>query len=176
MGRNYAGGNRGGRHSWRDVLNGEGSGIKPIDKNETWEECESNANNEDFYNYFSLQTLEPHQIEEILTLGASDHLGMMLMSAQLTGSNFLNWCRFLRRALAAQSKLELIDGTLPKLSPNISYYKQWVRTDVMISFWIINSISKELSSGFTHILSTRKLWEALLHRFGRCNGPRIFKL
>lgn len=120
--------------------------------------------------------LEPHQIEKILTLSNSDHPRMVLIATPLTGSNFLNWSRSVRRALAAQSKLELIDGTLLEPTPETSYYKQWIRTDAMISSWIINSISKELSSGFTHIPNTRKLWEASVHRFGRCNGPRIYKL
>lgn len=88
----------------------------------------------------------------------------------------MNWSRSIHRALGAKSKMEFLDGTLPEPDHNSSYYKQWIKTDYMIFSWIINSISKELANAFSHIESTRKLCVALNKRFGRCNGPKTYKL
>ncbi|XP_057803812.1 uncharacterized protein LOC131019143 [Salvia miltiorrhiza] len=120
--------------------------------------------------------LDSKQIEEILQLHNADHPGMQLVSAQLTGNNFLNWSRSVKRALGAKSKLELLDGTLPEPDFASPYYKAWIKADYMISSWIINSISKDLVNAFVHIDNTQKLWDALNQRFGRSNGPKIYRL
>lgn len=120
--------------------------------------------------------LTHRQIEEILHLHTSDHSGMQLVSAQLTGTNFLNWSRSIGRALAAKSKLEFTDGSFPEPNPKSKYYKRWLKVDYMVSNWITNSISKELVNAFSNIDNTQKLWYALNQRFGRCNGPKILKL
>lgn len=176
------GGRRGGRHSqWRDVLIGSGSGEcnqrdgKNKDLDFEYDDGGSEENDAEFVNDFAVTELQPKQIEEILYLNASDHPEMSLVSTPLMAMNFLNWSRSVRRALGAKSKLELLDGTLPEPGPEVSYYKHWVKADYMISSWIINSISKELVGAFSHIDSTRKLWIALCKRFGRCNGPKIYK-
>lgn len=97
------------------------------------EEHGSDAEDAEFYNDFSNPTLEARQIEEILYLNPSDHPGMQLVAAQLTGMNFLNWNISVLRSLGTQSKIELIDGMLSELDPSMSYYKQWLKTDYMVS-------------------------------------------
>lgn len=109
---------------------------------------------------------ETQQIREILHLHAADHPGMQLVASHLTGTNFLNWSRSIKRALGAKSKLELLDGTLREPESTSKYYKQW----------IMNSISKELVNSFSHYDTTKKLWDALCRRFDRSNGPKISKL
>lgn len=120
--------------------------------------------------------LEPHQINEILQLHNADHPGMQLVTAPLTGVNFLNWSRGIKRALGAKSKLEILDGTLPEPHFTCKYYKQWIKVDYMVSSWITNSISKEIVNSFSHYDTTKKLWDALCRRFDRSNGPKISKL
>lgn len=117
-----------------------------------------------------------HQIEEILNLPVTDHSGLQLISAQLNGVNFLNWSKSIKRALAARSKLELLDGTFPEPDSESKFYKRWLKVDYIVSTWICNSISKELVDAFSHIESTYKLWSALNQRFGESNGPKILKL
>lgn len=51
-----------------------------------------------------------------------------------------------------------------------------MKIDHMISCWIINSISKEFVSAFSHINTTKRLWDALNRRFGRKNGANIYKI
>lgn len=116
------------------------------------------------------------QIREILHLRNADHPGMQLVAALLTGNNFLNWGKSLRRALVARSKLEFINGTLHEPHPQSRYYKQWLKIDYMVSTWIVNSISKEFVIAFIYLDSTHKLWKAITLRFGRKNGPKIYRL
>lgn len=177
-------------NQWRDVLRDEkpgGSGVirnlredKFKDLDYEFEDIELEEQNspqeQEFTNNFGTMELNQKQIEEILYLHPSDHLGMQLVSAPLTTMNFMNWSRSIRRALGAKSKLELLDGMLSEPDPSSNYYKQWIKTDYMIFSWIINSISKELVNAFSHIDNTRKLWIALTKRFGRCNGPKTYKL
>lgn len=67
--------------------------------------------------------LPPHQINEILQLHNADHPGIQLVCTQLTGVNFLNWSRAIKRALGAKSKLEILDGTLPEPHFTNKYYR-----------------------------------------------------
>lgn len=76
---------------------------------------------------------ETQQIAKILHLHSSDHPGMQLVAAPLTGTNFLNWSRSVKRALGAKSKLELLDGTLSEPDPSAKYYNKWIKVDYMVS-------------------------------------------
>lgn len=116
--------------------------------------------------------MELEQLKEILRLQTSDHPGMQLVATTLTGTNFLNWSRAIKRALGAKSKLEILDGTLGEPDPSVFYYKQWVKVDYMVSSWITNSISRELVNSFSHYTTTKKLWDALCRRFDRSNGQK----
>lgn len=117
-----------------------------------------------------------HQVGKILHLPQAYHPGIQLVSAQLTSTNFINWSRSIRRALATRNKLEFISGTFPKHPPTSRYYKQWLKVDYMVSTWIVNSISKEFVNAFTHLDTTQKLWKAITLRLGRKNRPKVYKL
>ncbi|KAK4429483.1 hypothetical protein Salat_1248800 [Sesamum alatum] len=68
---------------------------------------------------------------EALHLQPSDHPSMVLVSALLTGRNYLGWNRAVRRALAAKMKLDFIDGSTVEPKAGTDDYKQWFRTDSM---------------------------------------------
>ncbi|KAH6790588.1 hypothetical protein C2S51_005594 [Perilla frutescens var. frutescens] len=55
-------------------------------------------------------------------------------------------------------------------------HKQWIRVDYLVFSWIVNSITKELGISFQHLKNSKDLWIELKRRFGRMNGPRIYKL
>lgn len=64
-----------------------------------------------------------------MNLHSSDHPGMTLVTAPLTGKNFLAWSRSVKIALGAKMKLGLIDGSVgtpEKTSPN---YEKWLRVN-----------------------------------------------
>lgn len=46
----------------------------------------------------------------------------------------------------------------------------------MISTWIVNSISKEFINACAHIESSSMLWKVIILRFGRRNGPKVYRL
>ncbi|KAL0313534.1 UNVERIFIED_CONTAM: hypothetical protein Sradi_5752700 [Sesamum radiatum] len=95
---------------------------------------------------------------EKLQLHGSDHPGMVLVSAPLTGNNYLNWSFGINRALRAKMKLGFIDGTSGKPNANRPHFEQWIRVDRMVTTWILNSISKDIVEAFMYTKSSRNLW------------------
>ncbi|KAL0399301.1 UNVERIFIED_CONTAM: Retrovirus-related Pol polyprotein from transposon RE2 [Sesamum radiatum] len=100
----------------------------------------------------------PATDHEPMRLNPSDHPGMILVSAVLTGSNYLAWSKAIQRALAAKMKLDFIDGTTIRPNENTEEYKRWNRIDSMVTTWILNTISKELVEAFMYVSSARELW------------------
>ncbi|KAL0396296.1 UNVERIFIED_CONTAM: hypothetical protein Scaly_0078000 [Sesamum calycinum] len=86
------------------------------------------------------ETRQTTTIPERLQLHGSDHPGMVLVSAPLTGNNYLNWSFGVKHALRAKMKLGFIDGTSIKPSANDPHFEQWIRVDSMVTTWILNSI------------------------------------
>lgn len=103
------------------------------------------------------RSVEMNNAKDPLTLQNADHLGMVLVTALLTHSNFLTWSRSIRRALAAKNKLAFVNGEVaePEKEPDRG---KWRRADEMVTSWIINSMSKEIADTFVYCTSTRKLW------------------
>ncbi|KAK4390694.1 Retrovirus-related Pol polyprotein from transposon RE2 [Sesamum angolense] len=113
---------------------------------------------------------------EKLQLHGFDHPGMVLVSAPLTGNNYLNWSFGVKRALSAKMKLGFIDGTSIKPNANHPHFEQWIRVDSMVTTWILNSISKDIVEAFMYTKSSRNLWLDLEQRYGECNGPQLYQL
>ncbi|KAK4401408.1 Retrovirus-related Pol polyprotein from transposon RE2 [Sesamum angolense] len=101
---------------------------------------------------------------------------MVLVSAPLTGNNYLNWSFGVKRALRAKMKLGFIDGTSIKPNANHPHFEQWIRVDSMVTTWILNSISKDIVEAFMYTKSSRNLWLDLEQRYGECNGPQLYQL
>lgn len=79
-------------------------------------------------------------------------------------------------ALAAKLKLGFIDGKYEKSEESTADFVNWKRADCMVISWILNSMSKELVSGFIYSPTTRELWRELEERFGQSNGPQLYQL
>ncbi|KAL0370492.1 UNVERIFIED_CONTAM: hypothetical protein Sangu_0367300 [Sesamum angustifolium] len=114
--------------------------------------------------------------QEPMRLDSSDHPGMLLVSAVLTGSNYLAWSRAIQRALAAKMKLDFFDGTMVRPTENTEEFKRWNGIDSMVTTWILNTISKELVEAFMYVSSARELWLELQARYGESNSPAIYQL
>ncbi|KAK4400314.1 hypothetical protein Sango_1137500 [Sesamum angolense] len=113
---------------------------------------------------------------EILQLHGADHPGMVLVSAPLTGKNYLNWSHAINRSLRAKMKLGFIDCTLVKPDVSDAAFEKWTRVDSMVTTWILNSISKDIVEGFMYTKSSRTLWLDLEERYGNCNGHLLYQL
>ncbi|KAL0385165.1 UNVERIFIED_CONTAM: hypothetical protein Sradi_2910800 [Sesamum radiatum] len=99
-----------------------------------------------------------------MRLESSDHAGMILVLAVLTGSNSLAWSRVVQRALATKMKLDFIDGTTIRPTGNSKEFKRWNHIDSMVTTWILNSISKEWVEAFMYVNFARELWLELQAR------------
>ncbi|CAA0817942.1 Unknown protein, partial [Striga hermonthica] len=106
----------------------------------------------------------------------SDSPGMILVSYQLTGNNFLSWKRSMMIALGAKTKLGFINGEVTKPSPNDSNFVAWRKVDWMVFSWILNSVSKDIADSFLYAESSKELWEEICQRYGESNGPMKYKL
>ncbi|KAL2226676.1 uncharacterized protein LOC110011893 [Sesamum indicum] len=113
---------------------------------------------------------------EFMQLQSSDHPGMVMVSALLTGSNYFAWSRAVKRALIAKMKVDFIDGTIVCPRTNTDEFRKWNRIDSMVTTWILNCMIKELAESFMYVGSSRELWIELEDRYGESNSPLIYQL
>ncbi|KAG8662531.1 hypothetical protein MANES_01G120401v8 [Manihot esculenta] len=111
-----------------------------------------------------------------LTLQSLNHPGMVFVFASLIGTNFRTWHKAIKIALGANEKLEFIKGTITMPDRNFKQFELWRKCNFIVTFWILNSISKDIVDGFIHIVSAHDLWLKITERFGECNGPTIYQL
>ncbi|KAL0401196.1 UNVERIFIED_CONTAM: hypothetical protein Slati_4149500 [Sesamum latifolium] len=128
------------------------------------------------FNHYNYRGNQDTTFPDRLQLHGSEHPGMVLVSAPLTGNNYLNWSFGIKRALRAKMKLGFIDGTSVKPDTNDPNFEQWIRVDSMVTTWILNSISKDIVEAFMYAKSSRTLWLDLEQRYGECNGPQLYQL
>ncbi|XP_021644989.2 uncharacterized protein LOC110638680 [Hevea brasiliensis] len=92
-------------------------------------------------------------------LQGSDNPSMPLVSASLTGGNYLAWSRSMTIALRVKNKLGFINGSLqaaPNDSPN---FEKWLKVDSMAISWILNSILKDMVESFSYADTKKDLWD-----------------
>ena len=106
----------------------------------------------------------------------SNHPRMVLVTAPLTGSNYLTWSRSMKIALIAKQKLGFVNGKCVQSDMNSKEYEGWLRADSMVISWILNSISKDIVDAFLYTNTAKDLWDELGERFGECNGPLIYQI
>lgn len=104
----------------------------------------------------------------------SDTSNLVLVSELLTDENYITWSRSMLLALSIRNKLGFIDGTLTQ--PTGPLLSAWIRNNHIVIAWILNSVSKGISSSILFSDSARSIWLDLKERFQRKNGPRIFQL
>lgn len=110
-----------------------------------------------------------------LYLHPNDHLGLVLISKKLTGSdNYSSWKRSMMIALSAKNKLRIVTGEY--VEPN-NYAKErvmWERKNDMIISWILNTISDQISNSLNFITTASDLWSELHEHYAQLDGHRIF--
>ena len=101
----------------------------------------------------------------------------VLVSQLLTGDNYAFWSRAMLIALSVKNKLGFIDGSIPKPGGNdLNLLNSWIRDNNMAISWIMNSVSKEISTSIIFSESASEIWLDLNDRFQQSNGPKIFQL
>ncbi|KAL0443560.1 UNVERIFIED_CONTAM: Retrovirus-related Pol polyprotein from transposon RE1 [Sesamum latifolium] len=113
---------------------------------------------------------------DALYIHPSENSSLVLSSTPLDGTNFLVWSRAVYVSLGTKMKLGFIDGTFPRPTIGSQNFEQWRRVDMMVTSWIWNSISKDLVEAFMYVASSRELWLEIQTRYGRSNGPMIYRI
>uniref|UniRef100_A0A803P3R9 Integrase catalytic domain-containing protein n=1 Tax=Cannabis sativa TaxID=3483 RepID=A0A803P3R9_CANSA len=107
-----------------------------------------------------------------------DNRGNILVSQLLTGQdNYVAWSHAIELAISVKNKLGFLNGSIPK--PPISnhvLYNAWIRNNNIVISWIINSVSKEISSSILYDESASAIWNDLKVRFQQRNGAHIYNL
>lgn len=114
--------------------------------------------------------------ENPMALQNSDHPGMSLMTAVLTGSNYMTWSRSVKIALGTKTKLDFINEKCTQPDEKDPKFEQWLKVDCMVRSWILNSIDREIVEAFLYVNTAKELWEELKERFGECNGPLLYQI
>ncbi|KAL1157829.1 hypothetical protein V6Z11_A08G181600 [Gossypium hirsutum] len=95
----------------------------------------------------------------IIYLYPSDTLGALLVSHQLTGiENYSVWSHSLRIVFLAKNKLGFPDGD---------------RCNAIALSWILNDVSKELSSGIIFASSAALFWKDLKECYDKVDGSPL---
>ena len=79
-------------------------------------------------------------------------------------------------ALTAKNKLVFVNGSLPHPSSTDLIFTVWSRCDSMVSSWILNAVSKEITDSLLYLDSASAIWSDLCERFQQGNGSRIFQI
>ncbi|GKB51389.1 pyridoxal 5'-phosphate synthase-like subunit PDX1.2 [Tanacetum coccineum] len=117
-----------------------------------------------------------NSINDPLYIGNSDHPGMVLTNTPFNGSNFLGWSRTVKMALGVKLKLGFINGTCVRPIDDGEDLQRWIRCDYMVTCWLLNSMTAELSEAFLYAQSAFELWKEIAERYGQSNGPLIYQL
>ena len=83
----------------------------------------------------------------------------------------------MKMAMDAKSKLGFIDGSITVAMVVTPLKKQaWSKCNSMISSWILNLDSSQISTSVIYRDTTFEVWNVLKNNFSQANGPRISQL
>lgn len=109
-----------------------------------------------------------------LYLQPTDTPGSSLISLQLNGSdNYALWSRAMRVGLLGKSKLGFVDGRFPKSRFEHALHDLWEKVNVVVLWWIMNSVRPGLLSSVLYAFDAHKVWKDLKERFDNVNGSRV---
>ncbi|KAL3375216.1 hypothetical protein AABB24_006618 [Solanum stoloniferum] len=107
-----------------------------------------------------------------LYIHPSDSPGTVLVPVQFDGDRYQSWRIGVMQALSEKNKLGFIDGSCGK--PDA--IRQWKRCDDMVTRWILNSMTKEISDSVGYVNDSAELWKVLEDRYDHANGSKIYEI
>lgn len=120
--------------------------------------------------------MNPDSTHSPLFLHSADHPGLMLVSIQLDGSNYTQWCSAMKIALEAKNKIVFVDGSFTRPDPSNHLLRIWFRCNSMVKSWLLNSVSKQIYGSILSFDDAKEIWIDLHNRFHKTNLPRTFQL
>lgn len=126
----------------------------------------------------STTTSAPNLIDSSnpLYLHPSDNPGAALVPIPFNGEGYGSWRRSILRALSAKNKLSFINGDCKKPGTNSDHIRHWERCDDMVTSWILNSLSKEISDSVEYVSNSMELWKELEDRYDQTNGAKLYQI
>lgn len=79
-------------------------------------------------------------------------------------------------ALDGNNKTGCMDVTIPKPEENSPQYRSWMRSNNIVSSWLLNSISKQISASVIYAANAAEIEKELQNRFQQKNDTRVFQL
>ena len=79
-------------------------------------------------------------------------------------------------ALRTKNKLGFVDGTILAHSSTCSNIEQWVRTNDMVTSWLIHSMVLELASSIIYLGTAQAIWMDLEERFSQPNSTKTYEV
>lgn len=111
----------------------------------------------------------------LLCLHNAKNPGAILVSQPLLeAQNYSTWSRSMTMARTIKNKLGSVDGGIIKPNQDNSSFFAWIRCNMIVTSWLIKSVSKDIAASIMYIDSAHHVWNDLHERFTQSNGPRIF--
>ncbi|XP_073133534.1 uncharacterized protein [Henckelia pumila] len=76
-------------------------------------------------------------------------------------------------ALTAKNKLRFIDFTIQFPRSDDLLYGSWIRCNIMVISWLLNSITREIADSLMYMTTASEIWTDLRDRFHQSNAPRV---
>lgn len=111
-----------------------------------------------------------------LYLHPSDSPGMMLVPVHFAGTGYRSWKSQVMQALSVKNKLGFIDGSCGQPDANSPLFRQWKMCNDMVTSWILNSMTKEISDSVESVGDSAELWKVLENRYDQINGAKIYQI
>ncbi|KAK9757663.1 hypothetical protein RND81_01G177900 [Saponaria officinalis] len=101
---------------------------------------------------------------------------MQLLSYMFTGHNYITWKRDSYHALISKNKEGFVNGTVKQPDKSNKRYHQWIRCDLMVMKWLMNSTEPHIRDTVQYVSSSQALWIELAERYGQANSVKIYPL
>ncbi|XP_074300864.1 uncharacterized protein LOC141632196 [Silene latifolia] len=115
-------------------------------------------------------------LDDPLFLSPNDQPNLQLTAYLFDGNNFHQWQRDVIQALVSKNKVGFITGDCSVPDPSDKKFNQWVRCDLLVLRWILNSVSKTLRDNLQYADSSKALWIEIVERFGQLNILELYDL
>ncbi|XP_074306538.1 uncharacterized protein LOC141641789 [Silene latifolia] len=115
-------------------------------------------------------------LDDPLFLSPNDQPNLQLTAYLFDGSNFHQWQRDIVQALVSKNKVGFITGECCIPEKTDKKFNQWIRCDLLVLRWILNSVSQTLRETLQYSSSSKSLWYEIVERFGQLNILELYDL
>ncbi|KAL9225388.1 hypothetical protein vseg_001321 [Gypsophila vaccaria] len=115
-------------------------------------------------------------LDNPLYISNSDQASLQLTSYKFNGTNFIHWKKDIIQTLISKNKDGFIDRTCVRPAATDSKLSQWIRCDILVLRWILNSVEPVLQKHFQYATSAANLWDDICETYGQVNAIELYAL